>query len=192
MNTAQDRTSISKYLAYLLRHNPRELDLELDESGWADAAILLERLASRRQIVLTPRDLEELVATDKKGRYSLKDGRIRANQGHSIEVMAVDPVPKEPPEELFHGTTEQRWSKIQSTGGLRKMARHHVHLSADVQSAWLVATRRRRESPLVLGVDARRMWQDGFLFYLSDNGVWLVDNAPCEYLKPLPKNKARS
>ncbi len=192
MNAYQERTSISKYLAYLLRHNPGELDLELDASGWTDAAILLEQLASRKGIVLSIHDLEDLVATDKKGRYCIEDGRIRANQGHSVEVMAVDPVPSRPPDLLYHGTTVQRWSKIQTTGGLKKMARHHVHLSADFESAWQVATRRRRERPLVLGVDALRMWQDGLLFYVSDNGVWLVDHVPCDYLKPVPNNKAGS
>ncbi|MEW6282098.1 MAG: RNA 2'-phosphotransferase, partial [Candidatus Eremiobacterota bacterium] len=116
-------------LAYVLRHRPEELGLTLSSDGWVEVDRLLQSLKDRRGVHLSRAELEALVAADAKGRYSLREGRIRANQGHSVQgVVAVDLVAMEPPEELYHGTTTQRWKRIQATGGLSKMKRHHVHL----------------------------------------------------------------
>jgi putative RNA 2'-phosphotransferase len=186
----RDRTKISKLLAYVLRHDPDELGLELDEAGWTDAELLLARLRERRGVALTHAELESLVAQDAKGRYSLRAGRIRANQGHSVEVDAIDPTPRQPPAVLYHGTTAERWARIQQSGGLRPMQRHHVHLSAELAAARQVGARHRREQPLVLRVDAARMHADGRVFLLSDNGVWLADAVPCAYLEALPPDAA--
>lgn len=177
---------VSKLLAYVLRHNPGELGLELTPDGWVPADLLLERLAQRRGVRLTMAELERLVAADAKGRYSLRDGRIRANQGHSVDVQAVDPTPRTPPAVLYHGTTVERWERIRATGGLKPMRRHHVHLSADARTAQAVGSRHRRERPLVLVVDAAAMAAAGHAFLLSENGVWMADAVPVEFLRPDP------
>jgi putative RNA 2'-phosphotransferase len=65
--------------------------------------------------------------------------------------------------------------------GLRKMSRHHVHLSSDVETARRVGARHGR--PVVLIVDARAMADAGHIFHLSANGVWLVDEVPPRFLK---------
>lgn len=36
--------------------------------------------------------------------------------------------------------------------------------------------------PVVLKVNAGKMQQDGFRFFLSKNGVWLTDKVPVSYL----------
>ena len=70
-----------------------------------------------------------------------------------------------------------------AAGGLKRMARHHVHLSADVPTARSVGARNGR--PVIFAVDAAAMYRDGILFYRSANGVWLTDEVPPRYLSPL-------
>ncbi|HEY3998944.1 MAG TPA: RNA 2'-phosphotransferase [Candidatus Xenobia bacterium] len=175
-----DDDRIGKYLAYVLRHRPDELGLTLDPQGWVDAAQLLERMPDR----ISMADLERIVAHDAKERYSLREGRIRANQGHSVAVQAVDLTPVEPPPLLYHGTTAESWQAIQKSGGLRPMARHHVHLSATPEAAQEVAGRHRRQQPVVLEVDAARMTGRGHAFFRSANGVWMADTVPLQFLTP--------
>ncbi|GMU53812.1 MAG: putative RNA 2'-phosphotransferase [Candidatus Xenobia bacterium] len=183
MTLNKDR--VSRLLAYVLRHRPQELGLELSREGWVEVDLLLARLSERRGVCLSVAQLQELVASDAKGRYSLREGRIRANQGHSVEaVEAVERTPRTPPERLFHGTTEERWARIQRTGGLSRMNRHFVHLSASFEVALETGRRHRRETPLVLVVDAGAMVGAGMELYCSENGVWLVDSVPLEYLRP--------
>lgn len=180
-----DTNRVGRYLSYVLRHRPDELDLVLDAQGWCPAPLLLERLREKKRWRLTPEDLERVVETDSKGRFSLRDGKIRANQGHSIDVQAVELEPLAPPPLLYHGTTRERWEKIFHSGGLRPMQRHHVHLSADLDTARQVGSRHRRETLLVLKVDAEAMAAAGLLFYCSENGVWMADSVPLEFLCPI-------
>src|SRR5205823_5354498 len=107
--------------------------------------------------------------------------RIRANQGHSVEVE-LHLEPTEPPALLYHGTHEAVRHLIVEAG-LLKMARHHVHLSADVATAIAVGSRRGR--PIVFVVDAAAMVAVGHTFFRSANAVWLVDAVPPEFLRPL-------
>ncbi len=166
---------LGKRLAYVLRHAPGELTL--DPAGWTDVAALMKALD------ISFEELEQTVQSDSKGRFTIEDGRIRANQGHSLpNIEAFQPA--EPPEWLFHGTTQERWPQIQASGGLKPMARHHVHLSADEATARQVGARRRRETLLLLTIDAKRMQADGHPFWISSNGVWLAHEVPCSYMLP--------
>ena len=174
---------LGRFLAYVLRHHPEELDLELDPEGWTDVEHLLKQLKRKKGWLVSLRQLREVVEQDSKGRYSLENGKIRANQGHSVAVQAVEETPVSPPDFLFHGTTQQRWIRIQKSGGLKPMNRHHVHLSADPETALEVGRRRRRETPIVLTVEARLMESEGHRFLRSSNGVYHVDSVPLSYLK---------
>lgn len=170
---------ISKFLSLVLRHRPEKVDLELDESGWASVEWLIE--ASRRHgVEFTLEELQNVVASNDKKRFSLsEDGLwIRANQGHSIKVE-LGYAPTVPPEILYHGTAERFLASIKQQGLIRGR-RHHVHLSADVDTATKVG--RRHGKPVVLRVNADRMCRDGFIFYLSANGVWLTESVPVQYL----------
>ena len=124
--------------------------------------------------------MEEVVATNDKKRFSFSpDGRlIRANQGHSVEVD-LGLVPVEPPELLYHGTVERFLDSIRERA--LRGNRHHVHLSADRETAARVGQRRGR--PVVLVVEAGRMHNDGQVFYRSENGVWLTEAVPPTYLQ---------
>ena len=125
--------------------------------------------------------MEEVVATNDKRRFAFSPDRtlIRANQGHSVEVD-LNLVPVEPPELLYHGTVERFLDSIR-VNGLVRGQRHHVHLSADRETAARVGQRRGR--PVALIVEAARMHADGQAFYRSENGVWLTEAVPAEYLR---------
>jgi putative RNA 2'-phosphotransferase len=170
---------ISKFLSLVLRHQPERIDLSLDQSGWASVEQLIEA-SRRRGVEFTLEELQNVVASNDKKRFSLsEDGlRIRANQGHSIEVE-LGYAPTAPPGILYHGTAERFLTSIKQQG-LIKGKRRHVHLSADLDTAMKVG--RRHGKPVVLRIEAGRMSQDGFIFYLSTNGVWLTDRVPVQYL----------
>ena len=177
---------VSKFLCYVLRHRPEEIGLTLDPSGYVDAAELVRAMRPRYP-KFTMEALQEIVATDDKKRYTFRDSRLRANQGHSVSgVLAVSSKPQKPPACLFHGTTSEKWAKIQASGGLRPMSRHHVHLSPDAETARRVGARRKGET-VILEVDAQAMIADGYTFLVSDNGVWLADAVPLSYLRSRPR-----
>lgn len=173
------QVKISKYLSKHLRHTPDRLGLSLATGGWVTVDELLSACAAH-QFPLTRAELEEVVAKSDKQRFSFDETktRIRANQGHSVEID-LQLEPQTPPDVLYHGTGEKSVSAIQQFG-LLKMSRHHVHLSTDVETAKKIGMRHGR--PVIFAVNAVAMYQVGFIFYCSDNGVWLVDEVPPQYL----------
>jgi len=181
---ARQTVKISKFLSLVLRHRPGAIGLVLDENGWADVDALLVgcRTAGR---TITPEQLRHVVAANDKKRFEFSpDGdRIRASQGHSVEVD-LDYPPAVPPEILYHGTAERNLASIR-TGGLAKRRRHHVHLSLDARTAAKVGSRHGRS--VVLEVRAGQMHRGGMAFYLSANGVWLTDHVPAAYLDIPPR-----
>jgi putative RNA 2'-phosphotransferase len=173
---------ISKYLSKHLRHEPERLRLQLEPGGWVGIEELLTACSADR-FPITPEELAEVVANNDKQRFAI-DGsqtRIRANQGHSTPVdLQLEPAT--PPDVLYHGTPERSVDMILREG-LKRMARHHVHLSATVSAAETVGKRRGR--PVVLVIDSVAMDRAGFVFYCSANGVWLTDEVPPQYLHPV-------
>lgn len=170
---------LGKLLAWVLRHEPGAIGLELDRAGWAELDALLSGLRSYGR-PCSRAQLERCVATDSKARFSISaDGhRIRAAQGHSIPID-LGLAPAQPPELLFHGTPTRFVASILERG-LDRGKRHDVHLSTDAETA--VEVGRRRGAAVVLRVDAGRMHRDGFGFRRSDNGVWLTERVPPDYL----------
>lgn len=177
---------ISRFLSIVLRHDPAAAGVELDGEGWTsvDALIAGVNAAGRP---LSREDLARIVRENDKHRFVIEEGRIRAQQGHSVRV---DPglAATLPPDVLFHGTAE-RVRLIIRREGLRPMGRSHVHLSADEASA--VRVGRRHGAPAVLRVDAVRMAAAGIEFYLAGNGVWLTDAVPPEFLSEVTRRGFR-
>lgn len=171
--------TISKFIAYILRHNPSAAGIELDEHGWADVNALIEGVCKAGRF-LDMQMLAEIVETDNKHRFDFNDDRtkIRANQGHSIDVdveMKVCP----PPDILYHGTAEKYIESIKKNGILKKN-RNYVHLSKDQETAIKVGSRHGKV--VVLKIDARQMYTDGYVFLLSANGVWQTEQVPFKYV----------
>ena len=175
--------TISKYLSLHLRHQPEAIGLTLQPGGWVNINDLLSATRHHSDLTLTRDLLQTVVTTSDKQRFAISpDGqRIRANQGHSIPIDLQLP-PQTPPEILYHGTAEPAVSAILAEG-LKKMARHHVHLSATPDTAKTVGSRHGR--PVIFQVAATTMYNDSFTFHCSDNGVWLTDHVPVEYLTPM-------
>jgi len=177
---------VSKFLSYVLRHRPDSIGVELDEGGWLDVDTLLAA-TEHRDPPLTRELIEQVVRENDKQRFRLsEDGRrIRANQGHSVEVQ-LELAAVEPPAELFHGTAKRFLDSILATG-LDRRARHHVHLSADVATASTVG--RRHGELVVLRVASGDMQRDGHVFHRSHNGVWLTEHVPERYLTVLAPDR---
>ncbi|MFO1183490.1 MAG: RNA 2'-phosphotransferase [Bauldia sp.] len=175
-----DPVRISKFLSLVLRHEPEAIGLVIDAEGWTDVDDLIAK-ASAACMPITRNDLLTVVRTSDKRRFSLSaDGRrIRAAQGHSIAVDLALP-PREPPNVLFHGTATRFLAAILREG-LEPRSRRHVHLSLDEATARRVG--QRHGTPAILTVDAAAMHAAGLAFYLADNGVWLTERVPPQYLK---------
>lgn len=176
MNEKQ-RTRTSKFLSLVLRHEPEKFGLKLDSAGWVDVESLLAS-CGRHGHPLSRAELEEVVATNYKKRFVFsEDGRrIRASQGHSVDVsLGYEPQP--PPARLFHGTVSRFLPSIRAHG-LRKGERHHVHLSLNEETATQVGS--RRGDAVILVVNAAAMAAKGHPFFVSANGVWLTDHVPPE------------
>ncbi|UOU99372.1 RNA 2'-phosphotransferase [Chryseobacterium daecheongense] len=174
-----EKKKISKFLSLILRHQPETIHLELDENGWADIEELREKSA-RNKINFTLEELDEVVETNNKQRFAFNEDKtkIRANQGHSIDVdLAL--TPQQPPEYLYHGTAEINIPSILEKG-IEKRSRQHVHLSSDKETATKVGMRHGK--PVILTIRTGLMFQEGIEFYLSENGVWLTDFVDAKYI----------
>ncbi|MFD5699493.1 RNA 2'-phosphotransferase [Streptomyces lasiicapitis] len=169
---------VSKYLSKHLRHQPERIGITLDDGGWVDIGTLIEAAAAHG-FRFTRAELDHVVAENDKQRFAVEGDRIRASQGHSVEVD-LDLPAATPPAYLFHGTVARHLDAIRAEG-LRPMNRHAVHLSPDRDTATRVGARRGR--PIVLSVDAGAMHRDGHVFQVSANGVWLTDAVPPGYLR---------
>jgi putative RNA 2'-phosphotransferase len=176
-----DQTQLSKFLSLVLRHKPDAIGLALDSQGWANIEELIDK-ANAAGTKFDRTELVHVVATSDKKRFSISaDGlRIRAAQGHSVSVE-LGLLPKQPPAVLYHGTAT-RFVEAILEQGLRPQARQRVHLSLDEETARRVGARHGK--PHIFKVDALSMHASGIKFYLADNGVWLTDQVPPEFLVP--------
>lgn len=178
MNEKQ-RVKISKLMSLVLRHRPEVIGLELDPQGWVEIETLLIACEKHRKGI-SRNQLIEVVESCDKQRFAISENgqRIRASQGHSTKVeLGYEPVV--PPNKLFHGTVA-RFLPVIRQSGLKRMKRHHVHLSTDYDTAVKVGD--RRGSAIILTIDSGQMHADGILFFCSANGVWLVDHVPPQYI----------
>lgn len=176
-----DLTNTSKFISLILRHKPEAIGITLDEHGWADVDKLIEGIQKTRPFDM--KDLEEIVRTDNKQRYSFNEDKtlIRANQGHSIPVDVELPV-EVPPEYLYHGTGQKYVESIVQIGLIPK-SRLYVHLSEDTNTAMKVGNRHGK--PVVYRISSGRMYKEGHVFYRSVNGVWLTKSVPVKYLEKM-------
>jgi putative RNA 2'-phosphotransferase len=179
MNTTTRYKRLSKFLSLVLRHKPEQIGLALDEQGWVDFAVLLQAL-EQTDLNTSREELLAMIAANDKQRFSYdpRADRIRAAQGHSVEV-SLGYSPLEPPAKLYHGTVDRFLGSIRSQG-LIPGSRHHVHLSSDVDTATRVGG--RRGTAVILTINSGAMHREGINFFKSDNGVSLCDHVPPRYI----------
>ncbi|MDG9927846.1 MULTISPECIES: RNA 2'-phosphotransferase [unclassified Pseudomonas] len=179
--TTKRLNETSKFLSYILRHEPHAIGLQLDSEGWADIESLIAGAAKDGR-TLDIALIQAVVSSSDKKRFSISDDglRIRAVQGHSTTNVSIQHVEKEPPEFLYHGTATRFLESIRQQG-LIAGSRHHVHLSQDIPTA--IAVGQRYGKPVVLIIEALLMHQQGFKFFHAENGVWLTNNVPAAFVK---------
>lgn len=158
------KNEISKYICYLLRHNPSDKNLQIDKNGFVDINKLIQSINISKEYLLN------IVNTDSKNRYEIIDNNIRCRQGHSI--LSLDFEEKIPPDILYHGTNKNNYEKIMKDKKIKKMNRHHVHLSDSLKTAETVAFRHKKD-PVILEILTKNINNK---FYISSNGVWLTDD----------------
>jgi putative RNA 2'-phosphotransferase len=179
MDTKQ-LNEISKFLSYVLRHEPQAISLQLDSEGWASIESLIAG-AAKDGWALDNSVIHKVVSSSTKKRFSISDDGlcIRAVQGHSTTSVSLQYAEKEPPEFLYHGTATRSLESIRQQG-LIAGSRHHVHLSQDMATA--IAVAQRHGKPVALKIGSMRMHQQGFKFFQAENGVWLTIHVPSSFI----------
>jgi len=170
---------ISKSLSYVLRHRPDSVGLELETGGWTTVEALLDAFKKAGKN-LSVEILKEVVTQNDKQRFEFSDDglRIRARQGHSVEVE-LGYEPAIPPSVLYHGTATRNLDSILAQG-LLKGRRHHVHLSTNKETMIQVAMRHGK--PVLLVVQSAQMHAAGHEFFVTGNNVWLTDHVPSQFI----------
>lgn len=173
-------TETSRFLSFVLRHQPDAIGITLDVEGWTDISTLISAAANDGKR-LDRALIQAVVATNDKKRFAIsEDGlRIRAVQGHSTESVRIDYIAKVPPEFLYHGTATRFLESIRKEG-LLPGSRQYLHLSQDEQTA--LAVGRRHGKPVVLKVSALVLHEQGCKFYQAENGVWLTKAVPVSHI----------
>lgn len=173
---------LSKKISCVLRHKPESAGLKMDKHGWVSVSELIKALSTDMET------MEKIVALNDKKRFIFSEdkSRIRACQGHSIKVD-VELKEAVPPKYLFHGTLLKNRESIEKEG-LRPMNRLYVHLSADIDTAWNAAKRRKSaDGDVIYCIDTEVMIKSGYKFYQAENGVWLTHGVPAKYLMAYKK-----
>ena len=173
---------VSKSLSYVLRHRPDTIGLMLGENGWVAVDALL-RAFEEHDTFYSRELIERVVAESDKQRFELSaDGKqIRARQGHSVEIdLGYEPAV--PPDVLYHGTATRNLESIFDSG-INKGNRHHVHMSTNKQT--MLAVGMRHGKPALLAIDAKRMHEQGYTFYVTGNNVWLTEHVPAEFIEQI-------
>lgn len=169
----------SRFLTLVLRHRPDLIGIDLDRAGWADIDRMLRAMKRHGRQISRSR-LLDIVAEDEKARFTLSvDGRrIRAAQGHSI-ALDLELSPSVPPGTLYHGTARHNLDAIFAEG-LHPRQRQLVHLSHAIETARTVGARHGK--PVVLTVDCAAMIPEGYVFFLSENGIWMTTSVPARFI----------
>jgi len=176
----KNNTETSKFLSYILRHEPDAIGLVLSSDGWADINELMQ-LANTSGNNITLEQIHSIVENDKKGRFSISENGqyIRAVQGHSLKTVDLNLKETTPPANLLHGTA-QRFIESIHNEGLLPQERQYVHLTEDYDTA--IKTGMRYGKPVVLNIDSHKMQEEGYKFYQAENNVWLTLTVPPAYI----------
>lgn len=169
---------ITRSLAFMLRHQPEEFDLELDRHGFGDLEDVVCALNERLGDPIEAKDVSEAIDAGDRQRYEISDGKIRALYGHSFPVDPGESV--EPPEELFVGVGSRDADRA-SRSGLHSGRRAFLHLARTFDEAREMG---RRAAPeyAVITVHALDAWEDGIDFY-DRISLFLSESIPTEFIE---------
>jgi putative RNA 2'-phosphotransferase len=172
---------LGRVVTGVLRHFPEKYGLQMDPHGWVALPQLVRNISNQHRGYrwLRVHHIVAIAETDAKGRYEVKDDRIRATYGHTLDVdldLPTDHIP----EQLYFPVTEEEATIVLEVG-LKPSDRKKVHLSktaADARSAGAVRT----PNPVLLVVDTKKAQEAGVVIKRAGKTVFLVDAVPAEYL----------
>jgi putative RNA 2'-phosphotransferase len=173
---------VSRFLSFLLRHNPKEYGLKFDGRGFVEWGELFATVQERFPDITEDELLQVIKQSDKK-RFEFVDGKVRATYGHSFQIeLGLESV--EPPETLYYGTARDLAENILK-GGLKPRDRQFVHLTPSLDDA-LASGRRRDPFPALIAIDAMAARAGGIQFYQS-GPLFLVKEIPPRFLSLLER-----
>ncbi|HUJ77822.1 MAG TPA: RNA 2'-phosphotransferase [Thermoplasmata archaeon] len=172
---------LGRVMTGVLRHFPEKYGLTMDPHGWVELPKLVHGISSHHRGYhwLRVHHLVAIAESDAKGRYEVKDDRVRATYGHTLEVdldLPTDPIP----DELYYPVTADEASIVLEVG-LKPSDRRKVHLSKTAEDAHAAGAVRTPE-PVILAVDARRARAEGIVIMQAGKTVYLVDQVPAAFL----------
>lgn len=173
----KNKVAVSKFLSFILRHGCEKYGLSLDKYGFADFESVLKILKDRFAEI-EKEDLNYIVENDPKMRFQIKDGKVRARYGHSVDVEPLEEF-CEVGDVLFHGTSPASLDSILKEG-LKPQGRKFVHLSLNVKDA-LEVGRRKDPQPVILKIDVKKAKDRGLLFW-KEGSVVLMKEVPAKYI----------
>ncbi len=177
-----NRRWLIRYLCYVLRHNPRDLGIILDERGWTEVTPLIEGLRRHKQFQISLSELERLVQHDHQSRYSLCDDRIRANSGHTLPEVRLVFEKTEPPQLLYYGIAKSRLHCYIEAGALTPDdPERYVTLCASAGEADCKSHCSSDEQPHIIVIEAAKAAQKGVPFFKSEIGEYLCESVPAEF-----------
>jgi len=172
---------LGRFISGILRHFPQKFNLEIDENGWAELDILVEKASSRYKWV-DKQSVEAIVTSDKKNRYEISNGKIRARYGHSINVVLSDyPIANET--KLYYGTSDEEAQRLLEIG-IKPVNQTFVHLSTTIQKSERVA-RLRTDNPVIIEINAEGARKAGIMFLKANEFIVLSKEIPPEFIKKL-------
>lgn len=183
---------LSKLCSKILRHQADKYGLHIDKEGFADInelQTILNDIFGNVQLS----DIYYIVQSDSKQRFGIIGNKIRCHQGHTLDSVDISFSKQQPPDILYHGTSSDFIESIKDKGLIPKK-RHHVHLITDIAVAKENAIRYAKSDGkvVILKINAKKMFEDGIDFFVSDNNVWLAKTVPTDYIifpKPSIKQK---
>jgi putative RNA 2'-phosphotransferase len=173
---------LGRVMTGVLRHFPEKYGLTIDEHGWIPVPALVKAISSQHRGYhwLRGHHLVAIAESDPKGRYEVRDDRIRATYGHTVEI-ALDLPTENIPDELFFPVTPDEASIVLEVG-LKPTDRRKVHLSRTAEDARAAGAVRTPE-PVILAVNAKAARTDGIVIMQAGKTVFLVDQVPPTFLR---------
>ncbi len=90
-------------------------------------------------------------------------------------------VEKMPPNILYHGTNHKAITGILARGIVPKMDTF-THLTDSSKVAHDIALKHGGRI-VICTINTKKMYEDGYKFYLDENNVWNVEHVPTKYFK---------
>jgi putative RNA 2'-phosphotransferase len=173
---------LGRVMTGVLRHFPEKYGLTIDSNGWISLPQLVKSISTQHRGYhwLRAHHLVAIAESDPKGRYEVKEDRIRATYGHTVDVE-LDLPTENIPDELFFPVTPEEAAIVLEVG-LKPTDRRKVHLSRTAEDARAAGAVRTPE-PVILAIDARAARSDGIVIMQAGKTVFLVDQVPASFLK---------